>query len=67
MRPEGDAPKRLPADVVGWRRERLTAAGLAAHLADAAARDGRMDLHTVIELTERGCPPEIATRIVAPL
>jgi hypothetical protein len=25
-----------------------------------------MDLHAMIELVERGCPPELAARIVAP-
>jgi hypothetical protein len=26
-----------------------------------------MDLHALIELVERGCPPELAARILAPL
>jgi hypothetical protein len=26
-----------------------------------------MDLHALIELIERGCPPELAARILAPL
>lgn len=30
-------------------------------------RDPRFDLHASIELTERGCPPELAIRILAPL
>ena len=31
------------------------------------ARDGRYDLHALIELVEHGCPPELALRILAPL
>ena len=31
------------------------------------ARDPRYDLHALIELVERGCPPELAVRILAPL
>ncbi len=36
-------------------------------LAAALARDPRYDLHALIELTERGCVPELAVRIQAPL
>ena len=38
-----------------------------AALARALARERRVDLHALIELTERGCPPETAARILAPL
>jgi hypothetical protein len=31
------------------------------------ARDPRLDLHTLVELVERGCPPELAARILAPV
>jgi hypothetical protein len=60
-------PHLLAAEVVAWRRERIAAAGFAAGLARALARDRRIDLHALIELTERGCPPETAARILAPL
>ena len=53
--------------VVTWRRTRLTEAGFALPLAAALARDPRWDLHALIELVERGCDPELAARIVAPL
>ena len=36
-------------------------------LAARLAGDARFDLHAVIELTERGCPPDFAVRILAPL
>jgi hypothetical protein len=63
------APLRhpLPGDVVAWRRDRLAAAGFDARLAGTLARDRGVDLHALIELTERGCPPETAARILAPL
>ncbi len=50
-----------------WREDRLRAAGFAAALAAVIARDGRYDLHAVLELVDRGCPPALAVRIVAPL
>ena len=57
----------LTAEVVAWRRKRLAAAGFAPALARELARDCRIDLHALIELTERGCPPELAARTLAPL
>ena len=53
--------------VVAWRREQLLAAAFPAELADALAGDSRVDLHTLIELVERGCDPILAARILAPL
>jgi hypothetical protein len=53
--------------VVAWRRRRLIDAGFARPLAAALARDPRRDLHVLIELVERGCTPELAARILAPL
>jgi hypothetical protein len=54
-------------DVVAWRRRRLRSAGFGPDLADAVARDGAMDLHALLELVDRGCPPHLAARILAPL
>jgi hypothetical protein len=53
--------------VTSWRRDRLIEAGFSLPLASRLARDTRYDLHAVIELVERGCPPELALRILAPL
>ncbi len=50
-----------------WRRQYLLRAGFAEHLADAFAADPRWDLHALLELLERGCPPELAARILAPV
>jgi len=49
-----------------WRRDRLVRAGFPPGLAAALAREPRVDLHRLIELTERGCPPALAARIMAP-
>jgi hypothetical protein len=57
---EGGAVKR-------WRREQLVNAGFPLPLAVAVASDSLYDLHALIELVERGCPPELAARILAPL
>jgi hypothetical protein len=54
-------------EVVCWRRERLAETGFSLPLAAQVAIDARYDLHAVIELVERGCPPQLAARILAPL
>jgi hypothetical protein len=53
--------------VVGWRRGRLLAAGFVPEQAATLARDSRIDLHSVLDLIDRGCPPALAARILAPL
>lgn len=58
--------ERRTEELVAWRRDQLTQAGFPLPLADRVARDGRFDLHALIELVERGCPPDLAARIVAP-
>jgi hypothetical protein len=54
-------------EVDGWRREQLVASGFPLPLAKRLAADDRYDLHALIELTEQGCPPQLAERILAPL
>jgi hypothetical protein len=53
--------------VVQWRHDRLVAAGFAPGLAALLARKRGIDLHAVLELIDRGCPPALAARILAPL
>ena len=53
--------------LAGWRRGQLTGAGFPLPLAARIAGDPSYDLHALIELTELGCPPELAVRILAPL
>jgi hypothetical protein len=67
MKTRPEAVGRLEQQVVEWRRDQLLGAGLPLELASHTARDDRFDLHALIELVERGCPPELAVRIVAPL
>ena len=54
-------------DVVGWRRDQLVRTGFSLPPAHLIAADGRYDLHALIELVERGCPPQLAVRILAPV
>jgi hypothetical protein len=53
--------------VVSWRRQKLSAAGFSLPLARALARDRRIDLHALLDLVDRGCPPALAARVLAPL
>jgi hypothetical protein len=55
------------ARTLAWRRAQLANAGFSLPLAARLAGDVRYDLHALIELTERGCDPELAVRILAPL
>jgi hypothetical protein len=64
---EGAATPRAAGGVVAWRRARLRQAGFDGALADELTREGDLDLHALIELVERGCPPPLAARILAPL
>lgn len=50
-----------------WRRRRLAAAGFEPRLAAALAADPDVDLHELLVLVDRGCPPPLAARILAPL
>lgn len=63
-RRHADAPT---PDVLAWRCSCLLAAGFGTALAMAVAGDPRYDLHALINLVERGCPTDVAVRIVAPI
>ena len=68
MRNDGTGGPRTPElQVVAWRRRRLLTAGFEAGLADELAGDARVDLHALLQLVERGCPPALAARILAPV
>jgi hypothetical protein len=54
-------------DVAAWRRRQLLDSGFPPALARCLAHDRGYDLHALIELVERGCPPALAVRILAPL
>lgn len=53
--------------LAAWRIERLEAAGFELSLAVTLAGRAGVDVHALIELVERGCPPALAARILAPL
>jgi hypothetical protein len=55
------------SDVVSWRWSQLVRSGFPDTLAASVAGDDHYDLHRLIELVERGCSPELALRILAPL
>jgi hypothetical protein len=50
-----------------WRAQRLRLGGFDPDTAATLAEDQRIDLHALLELVERGCPPRLAARILAPL
>jgi hypothetical protein len=60
-------PNEARHEVARWRRKQLTDSGFPLSVAAPLAKDARYDLHLLIELVERGCPHELAARIVAPL
>jgi hypothetical protein len=62
----GLQPRPAP-DLLAWRRGQLVLSGFPPELAERVAGHGSFDLHALIELAERGCPPELATRILSPL
>ena len=67
LRPAAHCGEGPPLDVAAWRRCRLVDAGFPPHVAELLAVDPRYDLHALLELVDRGCPPLLAVRIHAPL
>ena len=57
----------VPHEVMAWRLNILLRAGFDAGLADELAYDARVDLHDLLKLVDRGCPPHLAARILAPI
>ena len=60
-------PELAAGGVDSWRRQQLLRSGFSHRLAACVAREPRFDLHALIELVERGCEPELAVRILAPV
>jgi hypothetical protein len=73
MRPnaKAESPSRwdpsLHGDLIAWRHRQLLRSGFAAELAVRVAADRSHDIHALLELVDRGCPPDLAVRITAPL
>jgi hypothetical protein len=61
LRSPGSTP-----DSKSWRQVQLLRAGFDSAQAAEIAAERAIDLHALIELVERGCPPELAARILAP-
>ena len=62
------APGRGPiSDVEAWRLRRLVDADFPLPLAQELAATPGIDLHALLALRDRGCPPDLAARILAPL
>ena len=55
------------ADVLAWRLCRLLEAGYPRQLAETLASAREVDLHALLELVDRGCPPALAARIMSPI
>jgi hypothetical protein len=54
-------------DVTAWRRCRLVGAGFPPLLAERLTAEPGVDVHALLALVDRGCPPELAARILSPL
>lgn len=63
----GDPYRISDPDIVSWRRGRLLEAGFPCRLAERLAATPGVDLHALLDLVNRGCPPELADRILAPV
>lgn len=60
-------PAPATTDIRDWRRRWLMASGFPPWLAEAVASDPAFDLLALAQLVDRGCAPELAVRILAPL
>jgi hypothetical protein len=67
MKPTRTEPAEPGGTVDAWRRRRLIVAGFDPQLAGRLAGDDAVDLHALLTLRDRGCPPELAARILAPI
>ncbi len=56
-----------PVDVISWRLCRLLESGFARDLAHRLASTHTVDIHALLQLVDRGCPPELAARILSPI
>lgn len=59
--------RHVSIEVLVWRRDVLRHAGCDPRLAWELAEAGDVDLHDLLNLIDRGCPPALAARILAPL
>ena len=52
------------AEVLAWRFDALCRSGYDLDAAAVLAANVEVDLHDAVNLVERGCPPELAARIL---
>jgi hypothetical protein len=62
-----EAEARARSAVVAWREARLHLAGFDQEAASQLACEEAIDLHALLDLIDRGCPPPLAAHILAPL
>ena len=67
MSANADQPQRSSVGVRQWRERTLVSAGFDDAVAARLAGEPEVDLHALLELVDRGCPPHLASRIFAPL
>ncbi|GAB3270869.1 hypothetical protein GCM10027449_06180 [Sinomonas notoginsengisoli] len=60
-------PRDEGQHIVAWRARLLREAGFTATLAARMASSRGVDIHELLNLVDRGCPPELAVRIAGPL
>lgn len=53
-------------DVSAWRLRRLLESNFPPPLAMQLANTPGIDLHSLLDLVARGCPPDLAARILEP-
>lgn len=53
--------------VIAWRAHLLLSAGFGDRLAHRLAGTAGIDVHELLNLVDRGCPPRLAARILAPV
>lgn len=59
--------RQTHVDVRSWRLCWLLDAGFDRDLAERLAADPSADLHALLELVDRGCPPALAASILEPV
>jgi hypothetical protein len=55
-----------PGNTVAWRLRLLRSAGFSDNVAHLLAATPGTDIHALLALVDRGCPPELAARILGP-
>ncbi len=65
--PRAESEVLARVEIAAWRRARLMRAGFDERAATELSLERSIDLHALLELVDRGAPPHLAARILAPL